>query len=122
MARARILIASASREILEQLSEALQGYEIIPAGTAALASIELVERGRPDAAIWDLAPAGEFAVDALEAVRALKPGLPIIALDETPAARGTSRRSDLGGLKVLAKPVSTGLLLAALERLLQSGP
>lgn len=122
MAKARILIASGRRELRDQLYAALKDYELIGAGTAAMASIELIERSQPDAAIWDLAPAGEFAMDALEAIRVLKPGLPVIALDEPLAGDEAPRYLDLGSLKILTKPVSAGLLAAVLERLLATGP
>lgn len=122
MAKPRILISSGQTEVRNALAEALKDYELVVTESAAAASIQLVERIRPDAVIWDLAPAGEFAMDALEAVRVLNPALPMIALDEPLAGEGAPRYLDLGSLKILAKPVSAGLLITVLERLLRSGP
>ena len=102
------LVLSTAAPMLEDL-----GYEVVTAGSGREA-VELVRSGRAvDLVITDQVMPGLTGVDTAAALRALRPGLPVLL------ATGYAERSELAasGLPLLEKPFDQAGLADAIERL-----
>jgi len=117
--RARtVLVVEDDRSIRYLFTEVLRhaGYEVIACedGTLGLA----MARSNPiDAVITDSSMPGLDCREMIAAIRALRPGIPVLMVSGS-ADHGASWMSGDPGILFLSKPISPERLKAELERLL----
>jgi DNA-binding response OmpR family regulator len=119
MAQAKILVIDDDEGMTELLELLLSpaASNIIIANTGK-EGVELARKGRPDIVILDLMMPGMDGWEVCRAVRAFS-GVPILVLSALNSPEVIAATLDVGADDFLPKPVSTSILLARINRLLQ---
>ncbi len=114
----RVLVADDSRAVREAMALLLEraGYQVDHAGTG-LSAWRMLGRARYDALVTDLEMPEMGGVELIERVRAdpLLASLPVVIISSRATDAARARARALGVASVLAKPVSSEALLAALR-------
>lgn len=103
------LIAASGARTRRMIARAIGRYPRESAENAEEVLRRVAEDPRPLLLIWALEPGGEFDLGPLEAVRAMRPLLPVLVLDPTPPPAGVPVLR-LGGLTFVFKPFRARLL------------
>jgi CheY-like chemotaxis protein len=98
------------------------GHEVAEAGSGAEA-VDALRGRRADVVLWDLSLPGVDALQTLRDLRALQPGLKVVAMSgvapgEGVDALGQARAS--GAAEILHKPFDLAAATAAVERALRA--
>ncbi|HWM88627.1 MAG TPA: response regulator [Kofleriaceae bacterium] len=114
----RVLVADDSRAVREAMALVLEraGYQV-DAAASGLSAWRMLGRARYDALVTDLEMPEMGGVELIERLRAdpLLAHLPVVIISSRASAAARTRARALGVVDVLAKPVSTDALLAALR-------
>lgn len=123
MSRQRILVVEDDAAIRRGLVDALQfhGFETIEAGDGVLAVSATLESA-PDLVILDCMLPKQSGFDALKAIRASRPTLPVIMLTALGAENDRVTGLSLGADDYIPKPFSLRELLARVEAVLRRSP
>jgi chemotaxis protein histidine kinase CheA/CheY-like chemotaxis protein len=117
-AAARVLVADDSRAVRQAMTLLLEraGYQV-DAAASGLSAWRMLGRARYDALVTDLEMPDMGGVELIERMRAdpVLAHMPVIIISSRATADARSRARALGVVEVLAKPVSTEALLAALR-------
>ena len=121
MSAATILVADDDRSIRTVLSRALGrlGHEVRVAGDAATLWRWVVE-GEGDLVITDVVLPDGNGLDLIPRIRALRPGLRIIAMSARNTLLTAVRAAEQGAFEYLPKPFDLGELTTTVERALHA--
>ena len=119
----RILLADDDNAIRTVLSKALaqEGYEVRATTNVATLS-KWVREGEGDLVLSDVYMGDDCVFDALPAMRAARPNLPIIVLSAQSTVATALSASGAGAYDYLPKPFDLEILLATVQRALDSAP
>lgn len=119
----RILLADDDNAIRTVLSKALaqEGYEV-RATTNVATLAKWVREGEGDLVLSDVYMGDDCVFDALPAMRAARPNLPIIVLSAQSTVATALSASGAGAYDYLPKPFDLEVLLATVQRALDSAP
>lgn len=113
----RILVVDDDENMVRTLSDILRLADWEPAGArSGEEAIALVERMSFTAVLMDVRMGGMSGVDALRAIRARRPGLPVVLMTAYSAQSLLEQAEDAGAARILAKPVPVRPLIDLLGR------
>ncbi len=120
---ARILLADDDASLRFVLSQALgqEGYAVRATGNVATLS-KWVRDGEGDLVLSDVYMGEECVFDALPAMRAARPELPVIVMSAQSTVATALSASDAGAYDYVPKPFDLDDLMAAVRRALTGGP
>jgi two-component system, NtrC family, response regulator HydG len=116
MSSRRILVVDDDRAMIRSLCDVLRlsGWETASAGSGEEA-VEKVGTSQYDAILMDVKMAGMTGVDALRAIRAKHPTLPVVLMTAYSSTALLQQADDWGATKVLFKPLPIPSLLELLK-------
>ncbi|MBX3354770.1 MAG: response regulator transcription factor [Phycisphaeraceae bacterium] len=123
MSQTRVLVVEDDAAIRRGLVDALefQGYQTIEAGDGEAAVAQALESA-PDLVILDCMLPKQSGFDALKAIRASRPTLPVIMVTALGAENERVTGLSLGADDYIVKPFSLRELLARVEAVLRRSP
>lgn len=129
----RILFIEDEKFFLEQLQMALTDYEITPAYSAPK-GMEFIQSRDFDAVLLDIMmpPSDDMdpefvdygrstGVELCRRIKSIKPELPVIVLTVVRDPGILERIEEAGASKVMNKPASSSMVIAALDEVLKTG-
>lgn len=119
----RILLADDDSSLRFVLSQALskEGYDVRATGNVATLS-KWVRDGEGDLVLSDVYMGDDCVFDALPAMRAARPTLPVIVMSAQSTVATALSASDAGAYDYMPKPFDLDDLMAAVRRALDGGP
>lgn len=120
---ARILLAEDDSSLRFVLSQALgkEGYNVRATGNVATLS-KWVREGEGDLVLSDVYMGEECVFDALPAMRAARPNLPVIVMSAQSTVSTALSAAGAGAYDYMPKPFDLDELMAAIKRALAGGP
>ncbi|MBL8531908.1 MAG: sigma 54-interacting transcriptional regulator [Hyphomonadaceae bacterium] len=120
---ARILLADDDSSLRFVLSQALgkEGYAVRATGNVATLS-KWVRDGEGDLVLSDVYMGDECVFDALPAMRAARPNLPVIVMSAQSTVATALSAAGAGAYDYMPKPFDLDELMAAVKRALSGGP
>lgn len=120
---ARILLADDDASLRYVLSQALakEGYEVRATGNVATLS-KWVRDGEGDLVLSDVYMGEDCVFDALPAMRASRPHLPVIVMSAQSTVATALSATGAGAYDYVPKPFDLDVLMATLRRALAGGP
>jgi len=120
---ARILLADDDASLRFVLSQALgkEGYAVRATGNVATLS-KWVREGEGDLVLSDVYMGDECVFDALPAMRAARPTLPVIVMSAQSTVSTALSAAGTGAYDYMPKPFDLDDLMAAVRRALSGGP
>lgn len=120
---ARILLADDDSSLRFVLSQALgkEGYNVRATGNVATLS-KWVRDGEGDLVLSDVYMGDECVFDALPAMRAARPDLPVIVMSAQSTVNTALSAAGAGAYDYMPKPFDLDELMAAVRRALSGGP
>lgn len=120
---ARILLADDDSSLRFVLSQALgkEGYAVRATGNVATLS-KWVREGEGDLVLSDVYMGDECVFDALPAMRAARPNLPVIVMSAQSTVNTALSAAGAGAYDYVPKPFDLDALMAAVKRALAGGP
>jgi two-component system, NtrC family, nitrogen regulation response regulator GlnG len=120
---ARILLADDDSSLRFVLSQALgkEGYAVRATGNVATLS-KWVREGEGDLVLSDVYMGDECVFDALPAMRAARPHLPVIVMSAQSTVATALSAAGAGAYDYVPKPFDLDALMAAVRRALSGGP
>jgi CheY-like chemotaxis protein len=122
MAERRVLVVDDDRDMVETLADILQlhGWVPIKAYDGAEA-ITLCESQLVDAVVMDVRMPRVTGPEALRAIKARRPGLPVILITAIAADEVLARALGDGALRIFEKPVDLPALIRLLDGTVEIG-
>ena len=116
---AKVLVADDERGICEAFAAFLsnEGHEALIASNGADA-VRIVREDSPSVVFIDVQMPGGDGLDALEKIRALDPGIPVIVMTAYGTLETAKKAIDLGAFDYLGKPVELEQIRTMLGRAL----
>jgi DNA-binding response OmpR family regulator len=126
MSQTKILIIEDDRQVADALQLMLEfrGYAVDQANDGS-AGLRAIKASSPDIIITDMVLPELDGIGVLKAIRTEYPKIPVLAISGMGPEHGDlylNLASKLGANAILRKPVRTGELLDAINRLLSSDP
>lgn len=120
---ARILLADDDSSLRFVLSQALgkEGYAVRATGNVATLS-KWVREGEGDLVLSDVYMGDDCVFDALPAMRAARPNLPVIVMSAQSTVNTALSAAGAGAYDYVPKPFDLDALMAAVKRALAGGP
>ncbi|HRK65637.1 MAG TPA: response regulator, partial [Terricaulis sp.] len=120
---ARILLADDDSSLRFVLSQALgkEGYAVRATGNVATLS-KWVREGEGDLVLSDVYMGDDCVFDALPAMRAARPNLPVIVMSAQSTVTTALSAAGAGAYDYVPKPFDLDALMAAVRRALAGGP
>lgn len=120
---ARILLADDDSSLRFVLSQALgkEGYAVRATGNVATLS-KWVREGEGDLVLSDVYMGDDCVFDALPAMRAARPNLPVIVMSAQSTVSTALSAAGAGAYDYVPKPFDLDALMAAVRRALAGGP
>ncbi len=118
----RVLLVDDDEEVTGALGELLtrSGFQVTIAGKGAEA-LELLEGGRFDAMVLDLAMPGTGGVGVLAEIRRRHVSLPVIIYSSYLGVFDEDELREMGVSRVMMKPASGGEMVGALQEVIAQG-
>jgi len=112
----KVLVVDDDRDVREAIGELLEteGFDVVEAANGLEALLQ-VKRSRPAAVVLDLMMPRLGGLDAIKRIRAFDRAIKIVVVTGSPDPELARQARALGAVAVLAKPLSTPDLFAALR-------
>lgn len=114
----RILIVDDNLEMVQSLCDIVELQGWVPAGTGSgEAALRMFGEASYDAVLMDIRMPGMNGVEALRAIKQLRPALPVILMTAYTPHELVDQAYAEGALEVLAKPLALDTLFSLLEQI-----
>ncbi len=114
----KVLVVDDDRRMVKTMCDILRvkGHDAVPAYTGEEA-LEKVMSREPDCILMDIKMPGISGIDAVEKIREIKPGLPVVLMSAYATEEQANEARKHGAYTVLTKPIDVQMVLTFLSLL-----